>query len=983
MTEVETSCLDEQILCDLVRAQLSEAEAVAAEGHIDACASCRVLLAELLRQHTPAAAGTAEATPTANSLMPQALYPQAPSMLAPGTNVGRFVIRRKLGAGGMGVVYVAHDPKLGREVALKLVRRHRAPALVAPGGHIDRAQLRLLREAQAMAKLSHPNVRAIYEVGEAQDQIFIAMELVHGVSAREYLREAPRSWSEILTLFLQAGQGLAAAHDAGLLHRDFKPENILVSHDGRVLITDFGLARTEGAGSTDGAQAAHSADPASQPAAWSALPLTGSRDAVGTPGYMAPEQLSGDPTDARADAWSFCVALYEALYGKRPFPDAAPADTNRERLLQLTAGPLVPRGRAVPSWIWPVLKKGLSAAPHERFATMRLLLDALDPKQRHTQSRRRLLQGATVTVLTALVGAVGYVALLRPEHLCVADAQRRADAAWSPQRESLAKHAFEALRLPYTADVLVRLSAVLQQYRERWVGDATALCLNTWPRRALPESTLSARGHCLDMRLRELSALTSQLLVPDAITAERALAAAAALGNTQDCQHSDPAMHQLHSMAAQEQQKIDAMYEALAQAQALQRTGHFTQGLQQIEQVHATAQALSYRPLWADVQLLRGGLLFDAGNLPAAATALQDAVLAGEAGHHDEAVARAWIKLVEIGGRGVSLGEAEKWHQHASAALERIGGNLALSAALESNLAHLRLTQGRRAEALTHQEQAVALLEQVGTHTTLERAKMQSSLGAIKSTLGQHLEAIASHQRAIAAFEKELGPSHPMLANALLNLGAALGGMDDTAGEIATYQRVISIWEAALGPEHGNLGVVHHNLGTALKVQGRTAEALPHFQQALTIKQKRLPADHQSTGSTQYSLGATLHRLGRSGAGLRAVQEALRIFEKQPSPSAPLCARALTEIGLIHLDEGRPVEAIAALDRAAHLGSDEDFDPAERGETRFGLAQALTRPSQQQNLARARKLAQQALKDYEGTAYEKERRDINAWLAIH
>jgi tetratricopeptide (TPR) repeat protein len=181
----------------------------------------------------------------------------------------------------------------------------------------------------------------------------------------------------------------------------------------------------------------------------------------------------------------------------------------------------------------------------------------------------------------------------------------------------------------------------------------------------------------------------------------------------------------------------------------------------------------------------------------------------------------------------------------------------------------------------------------------------------------------------------------------------------------------------------GGMGVVHHNLGTALKVQGRTAEALPHFQQALTIKQKRLPADHQSTGSTQYSLGATLHRLGRSEAGLRAVQEALRIFEKQPSPSAPLCARALTEIGLIHLDEGRPVEAIAALDRAAHLGSDEDFDPAERGETRFSLAQALTRASQQQNLARARKLAQQALKDYQGTTYEKERRDISAWLAVH
>jgi serine/threonine protein kinase len=241
---------------------------------------------------------------------PRLSSPRARSdeILPPGTVVDRFIVHRALGMGGAGVVYAAHDPELDRTIALKLLLRELA----------DRAdaRARFLREAQALARLSHPNVISVYDVGTAKGYPFIAMEYIQGQTFADWTANSDASWSEIVSVLVKAGRGLAAAHAAGLIHRDFKPANLLVSVDGRVVVTDFGLAQAMKADADASPQGT-----SNQAGRNSALAesITRTGGVLGTPAYMAPEQQRGEPADARADQFSFCVSLYEAVFREHPF----------------------------------------------------------------------------------------------------------------------------------------------------------------------------------------------------------------------------------------------------------------------------------------------------------------------------------------------------------------------------------------------------------------------------------------------------------------------------------------------------------------------------------------------------------------------------------------------------------------------------------------------------------------------------------------
>ncbi|MCA1664196.1 MAG: serine/threonine protein kinase, partial [Myxococcales bacterium] len=216
--------------------------------------------------------------------------------------LGHFTLGRVLGAGGMGIVFAAHDTRLDRRVALKLVR---------PGGSSAEARERLAREGKALARLSHANVVTVYEIGAAGDQLFIVMELVDGTTLRDWIGGERRPWREIVRVFVAAGRGLQAAHSLGLIHRDFKPSNVLLDRSGAVKVSDFGLVGTGDELAGDALRAAGTA-PAS------VVELTRTGAVMGTPAYMAPEQQHGERLDARADQYSFCLSLYEALTGSLP-----------------------------------------------------------------------------------------------------------------------------------------------------------------------------------------------------------------------------------------------------------------------------------------------------------------------------------------------------------------------------------------------------------------------------------------------------------------------------------------------------------------------------------------------------------------------------------------------------------------------------------------------------------------------------------------
>jgi serine/threonine protein kinase len=353
MTTADDHCLTPDEAVDHVAGRSDAARAARIEEHIDRCPSCRRYLSELARVTPPPGASTAGADADGR--------------------VGRYVVRHPIGEGGMGVVYAAHDPDLGREVALKLL-------------HPTVAAERLIREAQALARLSHPNVVTVYEVGEDRGRVFLAMERVRGITLRAWLAE-PRPWRAIVAAFLEAGRGLEAAHQAGLVHRDFKPANVLRGDDGRVRVVDFGLALPLATGAGAGA----------------AAPLrctqTGAR--LGTPAYMAPEQHRGDQATARSDQYAFAVALWEALHGEHPFG----GESWDELADRAGAGRLRPPRRRLPAPLQRGLERALRADAAERFPTITDLLALLEA----SRAPRRLWAMAVVLLLLTAAGAGGWL----------------------------------------------------------------------------------------------------------------------------------------------------------------------------------------------------------------------------------------------------------------------------------------------------------------------------------------------------------------------------------------------------------------------------------------------------------------------------------------------------------------------------------------------------------------------------------------------
>jgi serine/threonine protein kinase len=385
----ELTCLREDAIAAFAEGRVAPEAQGALEDHLANCGDCRTVLARV----TSAARGQLEMRSA-----PHDDHDDAEELM-PGRRVGRYVIEVLIGRGAMGAVYAATDPDLHRKVAVKLLR---ADALS------DRARTqmrsRLLREAQAMARLSHPEVITVHDVGSFGDQLFVAMEYVEGETLRRWRCAKHRSCAEILAVYERAGSGLAAAHEAGLVHRDFKPDNVLVGRDGRVRVTDFGLARSvdEREGATTPAET--EIEPGSNRLL---ATLTRTGTLLGTPAYMAPEQLRGGAADARSDVFSFCVALYEALYGERPFAGATVV------LLQsaieqgrMRAAPVM---TPVPAWLRAVLLRGLRAKPEERFASMRALLDAL--RAAHGASRRQRAIGLGAAALA--IGLASLAVLTR------------------------------------------------------------------------------------------------------------------------------------------------------------------------------------------------------------------------------------------------------------------------------------------------------------------------------------------------------------------------------------------------------------------------------------------------------------------------------------------------------------------------------------------------------------------------------------------
>ena len=922
----------------------------------------------------------------------------------------RYTVLSLLGHGGMGVVVSAYDVRLNRRVALKLLR----PVWSLEDD--DAAQMRLLREAQTMARLNHPNVVHVYDSGRLEDDsVFIAMEYVEGRTLQQWLKQRPRTWREVLDAFLEAGRGLAAAHAAGLVHRDFKPENVLVGEDGRVRVTDFGLAQAaQGAG----ADAPSEAVARPLPRTW-VEPLTESGKVVGTPRYMAPEQLQGRAVDARSDLYAFCVALYEGLYGTRPFAGDTFGALIDARLGERILPP--PPQSDVPAWVARATLRGLRAEPLQRPGSMRELLQELgnDPEQRRrARLRTGALAGGAALLLVAAVW--GWTRPEAPASACVAMKGRLTDV-WDARLRGRLETVMLDTGLPEARDTFGRVSRLLDTYSDGWLKQRTEACEQA--RQDLeeqPHRLASLREYCLERRRGQLGALTELLTrAPDPTLVGRAVQAVESLPPLSDC--ADPRLL-TREVPTPEAPAVRARVEAFQphedRLEALHHAGQYKEGLAFAQRLRPQVDALGYPPLQGQFLFWHAMHLDGAGDYRGAEALFREALVLAARGQDAMLESRAWSLLVtEIGARQARYAEALWLELPLMASAERLGDEQLLALALET-LGNVRWMTGEYARAREHYERALALMEKGPAPENLSLARLLNGLGNVLMDQGQYPAAREHHERALALKQRLLGDEHPSIAVTLNNLGIIHEELGEYAQAQARHERALEMRRNLLGPEHPMVASSLTNLGDALMAQGQLEQALEHHERALALKQRTLGPEHPSVASSHTSLGEvlsaldqpararehyeralalheklegadpteaarvsallgqTLVRLKRWDEATRHLQRARDAGEKHLATDPRLLALALFGLGELHLARSQPALAVPLLERSI-----EQLPVHARPDAQWALARALWDGGGER--PRAATLATAARESYRRVGYERKMTLVSQWLLSH
>jgi len=549
-----------------------------------------------------------------------------------GALVGRYITLSLLGAGAMGVVYAAYDPELERKVALKLLR----PSAMS----IDYA--RLLREARTLARVAHPNVVSVFDVGTVGHEVFIAMELVEGKTVSAWMRQRERSIREVLEIFTAAARGLAAAHRTGVNHRDFKPDNVMVGSDGRVRVLDFGLARAG-----QGAAPEAGVDATMITGGGSAIDVCLTREGavVGTPAYMAPEQWNGGAGSASSDQFSFCVALWEALYGDRPFH----GDSIYSLMLAVTAGKIDPptqSGRRVPVFLRRALERGLSVAPERRFATMDELLLALG-RGPALQRRRRILLGLAALALVP-AGMLG----LRAQRAAACEAAgAEIRAVWNDEQKQALRAALVATGANYAETSYEKAAQRIDVWADSWASARTQVCNEATVMGTRSSEIHALARECLDERRQGLASMIAVFMEGSAIDVERLVPAAAALARLEPCVDNNSLERRPTLPVAPELRlRVDALRRDLMRVHGLWTAGRYQEGLADGERLLADVEGLGYRPLDAEARALLGVLEIQLNLSDRAEATFRRAFLDAGAIGLDELAAAAAVDLIKVVG---------------------------------------------------------------------------------------------------------------------------------------------------------------------------------------------------------------------------------------------------------------------------------------------------------------------------------------------
>ncbi len=745
-----------------------------------------------------------------------------------------------VGSGGMGEVYAAYDPELDRKVALKILRDRNSGR---DEGSKSRGHERLLREAKAIAKLRHPSVVVIHDAGTVDGRVFLAMEFVEGTTLRDWMAERPRGHREVLDVFIAAGRGLAAAHAAGLVHRDFKPANVMVSSDGGARVMDFGLVRSVGDDESAGgpavpvtAGATNEADD-TQPAS-----LTRTGELVGTPLYMAPEQFQGHRTDARTDQFAFCVALYEALYGVRPFD----GPTLAMLLLNVTEGRIIapPARSAVPGRLRRAVLRGLRPAPDERWPSMDALLAALgrDPL------RRRVLPVAAVAVAVAVAAGIWARVEHRPALLCRAGATKLAgiweagdSAGGTTPRRSAIRDAFMKTGAPGAADVWQRTAEGLDRYVGQWVGAYADACEATHVRGEQSAEVLDLRMTCLSERLAHVQALTAVFADASPTVVSNAITAVAALPSVDRCSDvgllravvPPPEDRRVRARVAQLRQEV-------ARVRALGDSGQCVAAAAAWHPLVGTAREVGYGPLEAESLMSLAGSASECAEPGEMIVATKRAALAALAAHDDETAALAAVTHAHwLADRTSEFAAARDWVDFGEAISKRLPMRPpAVEAWRLGALARTFEKEGDAESAWKTFQQQLAFIASTEGPEHLDYMKALNNAAVTAEARGQFDQALQYLLRAQALSEKLLGPQNVYLALQLDNAAEALNALHRFDEARASAARALAIYRSS-GSAPFYVAYSLTLIGEAWLGLGRADQARPLLEQAHALNPDR------------------------------------------------------------------------------------------------------------------------------------------------
>lgn len=904
---MRTECLEENEMVDLVTGNLDPEAARQAEAHIDNCSACRLVLIELARVFELKASSLPKGDETEPADIDRPSEDDAPVLMQPpammrGTTIGRYLVLDVLGAGAMGVVYAAFDPELDRKVALKLLHARAAGKVSSE---------RLVREARSIAKLAHPNVVVVHDVGEHEGAVFMAMEYVEGGTLGEWLTVGRRGREAILAAFREAGLGLQAAHEGGLVHRDFKPANVLMGRDGRPRVTDFGLAR--GDGSTPAPEELLSTHPGAEAKLLDAT-FTRTGALVGTPAYMSPEQFAGQTADARSDQFSFCVALFEALCGSRPFA----GKTVTELAANVSAGRIAEPALldALPRAVRTTLARGLRPEPDDRHPEMAALLRGLEPSGLGTTSpaTRALFVGGL------LVGGGGLAMAMTTSPSTDGGEPRCDDGVaamgeqWSDDRGQALEESLAANRSDVEARTAARVREGLDAYASAWLTARAQVCESDSIRQ-------SAAAPCLDGRFMHFSALVDALEQGEETALRHAANAVAQLDPPARCTSPDWRESAGVEPPAELAGAVDGLRERFVRVQVDEQLGHFAAAFETSTPLLDDAKQLGFDPLTADIHHQRGLLQAEQGEYEAALQEFEHAYALGmRSGHDRPAVLSGALALQIVGQSTPDPERARMWNTLTKSVVDRTGEYSRLAASYWNSAGLDHRLQGRYDEARKAFERAIEIYEDTSPGGT-DQFHPLNNLAALEMDQRDFEAAERRARELVEGQERAFGPDHPDLVTSLSTLAAALASMnrldeaaeaieralaleltwigEDSArldsvrmtlaqvrkrqGDLESardlYAQALEAWKVKRGPEDPYTALAHNNLAATLGELGEIEDALTHHQRALEIRVAHRGPDHVDTAGAHSAVAADLLTLGRCDGAAEHLEHAFAVTE--------------------------------------------------------------------------------------------------------